>query len=136
MLYLSGFELYSRWVPLKDQCSVFPQVRESKTVFRFLILRRGFRIFGQWNLDSRFQSLVGSGFLELYSPFPKPKVLDSTSKYFPDCENCMTKCYSVFSRSKNTLRQVNKSYFKVNVFMKPSWSCLAYLLEVAYCDLI
>ena len=136
MLYLSGFELYSRWVPLKDQCSVFPQVRESKTVFRFLILRRGFRIFGQWNLDSRFQSLVGSGFLALYSPFPKPKVLDSTSKYFPDCENCMTKCYSVFSRSKNTLRQVNKSYFKVNVFMKPSWSCLAYLLEVAYCDLI
>ena len=46
MLYLSGFELYSRWVPLK----VSPHVRESKTVFRFLILRRGFRILdsGTW----------------------------------------------------------------------------------------
>ena len=87
MLYLSGFELYSRWLPLKDQCSVSPHVRESKTVFRFLILRRGFRIFGQWNLDSRFQSLVGSGFLELYSPFPKLKVPDSSSKYFPDSGN-------------------------------------------------
>ena len=32
----------------------------------------GFLIFGKWNLDSGFQSLVGPGFLEQYSIFQSP----------------------------------------------------------------
>ena len=41
----------------------------------------GFRILCQLNLDSGFQSLVGSGFLEFR--IPKPRIPDST-KHFPD----------------------------------------------------
>ena len=35
----------------------------------FRILGNGFRIICQWNLDSVFQALVGSGFFELYFIF-------------------------------------------------------------------
>ena len=68
---------------------VSPQVKESKIVLDFglhavdsgfhgtgfRIPRIGFRILCQWNLDSRFQSLAGSGFLELYSGIPIPRIL-------------------------------------------------------------
>ena len=53
--------------------------RQSKTIFGFWIPHRGFRTTGtglqilwQWNLDSGFQSLVGSGLLQPCSRFQSP----------------------------------------------------------------
>jgi len=44
----------------------------------------GFLIFVKWNLDSGFQSLVGPGFLELYSGFQSPGFQIPRAKKFPD----------------------------------------------------
>ena len=80
-----------------------PQVMESKTVWDsgfhaldsgFQILDSRFLVRGSWVMDSQLQSLVDSGFLELYSVFQNPGfpipqtriswILDSTSKIFLD----------------------------------------------------
>ena len=44
----------------------------------------GFLIFGKWNLDSGFQSLVGPGFLEQYSIFQSPGFQIPRAKKVPD----------------------------------------------------
>lgn len=43
-------------------------------------------VFGQWNSDSGFQSLVGIRILWARFQIPKPRSLDSTSKIFPESE--------------------------------------------------
>ena len=61
------------------QSPISPNEREYKTVFGFWIPHRGFRtprtglrILCQWNLDSGFQSLVGSGLLKPCSRWQSP----------------------------------------------------------------
>ena len=58
---------------------ISPHIRESKTVLDsgFHAIDCGFQVLDfslcQQNLDSGFQSLVGSGFLEVYSGFQSPR---------------------------------------------------------------
>ena len=77
-----------------------PCVKEFKTVLDpgFHAVDSGGQVLDsslcQWNLDSGFQSLVDSGFLELFSRFQSPefrilrvkfsRIPDSKSKNFPD----------------------------------------------------
>ena len=58
-------------------------------------------IFGKWNLDSGFQSLMGSGFLEQYSRLQSPGFQIPQAKHFPDSgiwillygANCYLYCF-------------------------------------------
>ena len=64
--------------------SVSPYVRESKKVLDsgFHAMDSGFFVTGTF--DSGFQSLVGSGFLEMYFGFQRPGFLNLQAKHFPD----------------------------------------------------
>ena len=50
----------------------------------FRILDTGFRIICQWNLDSRYHSLMGFRILWAVFWIPKSRIPDFTSKNFPD----------------------------------------------------
>ena len=54
-----------------------PHVKESRTVYWIPVF-----VSRTWILDSNLK--WDSGFLELYSGLPKPRIPDSTSKSFPD----------------------------------------------------
>ena len=58
-------------------------------------MNSGFRVLDsglvQWNLDSEFHSLVGFSIPWAVFRIPKPRILDSTSKIFPDFGFYMSK---------------------------------------------
>ena len=86
MLCLSGFELYSRWVPLTYYHFVAPSIKsESKTILHsgFHSVYYGFQAFQSFSVESNRQ--WESGFLGLHVfLIPKLRIPGSTSKYFPD----------------------------------------------------
>ena len=77
-------EWRSRYFENGASYNCFAPCKEIQDSLGFWILRRGFRILCQWNLDSGFQSFVGFRIPWAVFQISKPRMSDSTSKIFPE----------------------------------------------------
>ena len=79
-----------KWKQLNKPTHKSPYVRESPIVWDsgFHVTDSGLQVLDsslcQWNLDSQFKLLVGFRILWAVLRTPKPRIPDSTCKFFPD----------------------------------------------------